>query len=333
MMENNQMQISIIVPVYNVQEYVTKCVESILTQKYFNLEIILIDDGSTDNSGFVIDSLAKKDHRIRCVHQENMGLSAARNKGLDLANGQLLGFVDGDDWIEIDMYEKLYKDLVTNDADISICSIAGVNEDDPNHHEKSLKESAVFVNQPAILDDTLEIVRFCILSKNVPAWNKLYKRHLFDGVRYPTNKIYEDCFTTYRVMEKAKKVVVSPEIKYHHVFRKNSISHEKISVKNFAMLEAFIEQHEYLSKKYPELEKETRKNMFLMLLVFSKILYESNHIFTFQNELSNILNRIRKYSLSDCGLLHEDEQLLKMIFTDLRQYIIALKIIENNSQS
>lgn len=332
MIKNNQNLLSIIVPIFNVQDYVSKCVESIIIQKYMNLEIILIDDGSTDDSGIIIESYAKEDPRIKIVHQENMGLSAARNKGLDLANGQLIGFVDGDDWIEIDMYEKLYNDLVSNGADISICGIAGINDSVTNDHIDE-QEKTVFSNQPALLTNTLEIIQYCIFTKDVPAWNKLYKRHLFEGIKYPVDKIYEDCFTTYRVMEKAQKVVVSPEIKYNHVYRKNSLSHSAISIKNFNMVEAFIEQHEYLSEKYPELEKETRKNMFLILLIFSKMLFESNNIFTYKKELESILNRIKKYSLIDCNLLPQDLELLKIIFTDLHQYVIALKLIKGKKKN
>lgn len=114
--------ISIIVPVYNVKDYVEKCLDSICGQTYKNLEIVVVDDGSTDGSGEICDTYAQKDPRVKVIHRENRGVSAVRNEGLDIALGEYIGFVDGDDWIDSDMYEFLYELLIVNEADISVCS-------------------------------------------------------------------------------------------------------------------------------------------------------------------------------------------------------------------
>ena len=206
--------ISVIVPIYNVEEYVEKCVMSIIAQSYRNLEIVLVDDGSTDNSGDICDAFAKDDSRVKVLHKANGGLSDARNYGIDEANGELLGFVDGDDRIHPRMYEVMQETMRANGADIVTCSFEQENEPSflgqnvDDYHVKNMTGSE------ALCD---------IETPLVVAWNKLYKRRLFEGLRYPIGRLHEDEFIIHRVFRRCKTVSVIDKPLYYYTIRKGSI--------------------------------------------------------------------------------------------------------------
>lgn len=185
-MENKPL-ISVIVPVYNVQKYVRKSVESILQQTYKNLEIILVDDGSTDESGKICDTLARSDNRVTVIHKKNGGLSDARNAGLDRATGELIGFVDSDDYIEKNMYEVLEERMRINEADISCCGRYVVQESD------GTKTPYFILDREQILSPCQAIGKLLIWDGcDSAAWDKLYKVKLFKGRRYPFGVLHED---------------------------------------------------------------------------------------------------------------------------------------------
>lgn len=166
-------KISIIVPVYNVENYVSKCIESIINQTYKDVEIIIVNDGSTDKSGDICDYYSKKDARIILIHQENQGLSMARNNALDIASGDYIGFVDSDDWIAPDMYGTLYNNAIEHDADISMCNFYYVSETgecSPYSNE----------NQPIKVLEGIHKIAHNIRLNNDYVWNRLYRRHLFN---------------------------------------------------------------------------------------------------------------------------------------------------------
>ena len=178
-------KISIIVPVYNVEKYLEKCVKSILNQTFTDFELILVDDGTPDSSGVICDQFAEKDERIKVIHKKNGGLSDARNTGIEVAKGEYIGFVDSDDYIAEDMYELLYTNIVNEEADLSICGIYDVYEN---------KEAQKRIRQYMILNK-FEAIKVILEAKivSVHAVNKLYKKELFTHVRYPVGKITEDC--------------------------------------------------------------------------------------------------------------------------------------------
>lgn len=209
--------ISIIVPVYNVEQFLPKCLDSIRNQSYGNLEILLIDDASTDRSGRICDEYAEKDRRIRVFHTKNRGLSAARNLGLDEAKGEWIGFVDSDDWIEADMYECLLKRAEEAGADIVEC---GIYSEYANNTVEEKREIFKVTGT--------EAVRLLLDSKlcNM-VWNKLYKRDSFISIRFPADRIYEDIATTYRVFAGAARVCSIEACKYHYVKRSGSLSRTK----------------------------------------------------------------------------------------------------------
>ena len=211
--------ISIIVPVYKVEKYIEKCVNSILEQTYHNLEIILVDDGSPDKCGQICDEYQKKDSRIKVIHKKNGGLSDARNSGIRIASGQYLGFVDSDDYIAPDMYEHLFLIMKEKNADIGVCNACIVSENSvPEFTDDT---------QPVVFESN-ECLKVMICDKllTVNTWNKLYKRHVFDGIEFPVGKLYEDFATTYKVIEQAKTIVVSKAKKYAYVQRKGSIMNQ-----------------------------------------------------------------------------------------------------------
>ena len=202
---NQNPRISVIVPVYNVEQYLPRCVESILAQTYENLEILLVDDGTKDNSGAICDAYARQDARVKAIHKKNGGLSSARNAGIDAATGEYLSFVDSDDWIEPDMYEKMMA-LMEKYSVRLVC--AGRWDVSSETGEKTLglcppKEEVISGE---------ELVRRIFHWENIDsaAWDKLYHRSLFASARYPLGVICEDVPTTYRIALDAGQAAMLP---------------------------------------------------------------------------------------------------------------------------
>ena len=239
-------KISIIVPVYNVEAYLEKCVESILKQTYTNLEILLVNDGSTDKSGELCDKLALRDHRIRVIHKENGGLSDARNRGIDEASSNLIGFIDSDDYIDEDMYETLYRQMVASKADLSMCGHYDVYHQIP---EKQVAEIKTWELMPE------EAIKMVMEAKilSVTAVNKLYKKALFEQLRFRIGKIAEDAFIMVDLIHQCSKIVATNEKKYYYVHRENSITTQKFSLKFLNVIEAYEQNAEIISENYPDL--------------------------------------------------------------------------------
>ena len=239
-------KISIIVPVYNVEAYLERCVESILKQTYTNLEILLVNDGSTDKSGELCDKLALRDHRIRVIHKENGGLSDARNRGIDEASSNLIGFVDSDDYIDEDMYETLYRQMVASKADLSMCGHYDV------YHQIPEKQVAKIKTWELMPEEAIKMVMEAkILS--VTAVNKLYKKALFEQLRFRIGKIAEDAFIMVDLIHQCSKIVATNEKKYYYVHRENSITTQKFSLKFLNVIEAYEQNAKIISENYPDL--------------------------------------------------------------------------------
>ncbi|MBQ3415456.1 MAG: glycosyltransferase family 2 protein [Clostridia bacterium] len=251
--------ISIIVPVYNVEEYIEKCVESIINQTYKNIEIILVDDGATDNSGKICDELGKRDSRIKIIHKANGGLSDARNAGLKIAKGEYIGFVDSDDYIAKDMFETLYNLNKKYNSEISIVSFYEI-----------YKGKVIGVRDSKNLEELtkIEAIRELLIDTNIQsyAWNKLFKKELFDGLEFPTNKNFEDIATTLLLFEKANKVVLLEDPKYYYVRRDNSI----VGVRNYKTykdyLDVILDKYNYLDGKYEELDLYNAYNYIINMI-------------------------------------------------------------------
>ena len=287
-------KISVIVPVYNVEQYLERCVDSIINQTYTNLEIILVNDGSTDNSGKLCDELAKKDERIRVIHKENGGLSDARNRGIDESESDLVGFIDSDDYIDSDMYEVLLLNLNDTDADLSMCALYDVYNNTPEAQVTN-KETWKLSSEQAIR----MVMEAKILS--VTAVNKLYRKSLFTDLKFEVGKIAEDAFIMIKLLDKCEKIVATNEKKYYYVHRENSITTQKFSTKFLNVIEAYEQNSNIILEKYPKLKDvaQTRMNWAYFYVLDRLLLDDNYNDKELENKLISYLKNHRKDILND----------------------------------
>lgn len=248
------MKVSVIIPVYNAEKYILKCIESILNQTNSDLELILVDDGSPDNSGAICDEYATKDNRVKVFHQKNGGVCSARNKGLSMANGEYVSFVDSDDYLEYNALEVLYNDIITYNADVSCALMVG----DSNHGASNLKngEYEVWSGSDAVKESLLDN-RFTYSS-----CAKLYKRALLDDVRFEEGKkIHEDSFFNFSVFLRKPTVVVRNIGIYNYVNNSESASHAEFSEKFFDVLYFADKKKELANEQFPEFQAEINNAM------------------------------------------------------------------------
>lgn len=247
-MNQEMPRVSVIVPIYNVENYIQACIDSILTQTYPHIEIILIDDGSPDLCGKICDKYAALDDRIRVIHKENGGLSSARNAGLEFAIGEYIVFVDSDDTIHAKFIEILIGLCDQYDCDIAQCDFLVGAKD-------SLKLPLNPKGSLAFYSGKQSVSMLCMGDpRYLVPWNKIYKRKLFYGIRYPEGRIHEDEFTTYKILWKARKVVTTSQYLYYYLKRSDSIMGRKFSMKRLDCHAAYEERLEFLKKN--RLEKE-----------------------------------------------------------------------------
>ena len=233
-------KVSVIIPVYNVEKYLRKCLESIFKQTYKNIEIIVVNDGSTDGSCQVLNDLKEEDDRLIIINKKNGGLSSARNAGIEAATGEYLVFVDSDDWIDEKYIENMYVISDTYDCDIVQCGYESVFFDDSN-----IKEDKSNINRQPLLYTVKEFsyTTYTLLSWQCNlAWNKLYKKSLFQNIRFPVGKIHEDEFTIYKVVWSANRIGVVSDKLYYYRYRSESIMHQTYSKKRLHASEAFSER-------------------------------------------------------------------------------------------
>lgn len=238
-------KISIVVPVYNVEKYLSECIESILNQTFKDFELILVDDGSKDSSGYICDDYARKDSRINVIHKKNGGLSDARNVGIKASKGEYLGFVDSDDCIEREMFQKLYEAIEKYEADISICSFGLIND------EGKVGEIFFDYENEAIISPILAQEKYfegyAQSMLYTVAWNKLYKKSLFDNIAYPVGKLHEDEFTTFRLLYKSERIVYIPYCGYLYRCRNESIM-DQFNAKRFDLFDSYIYKLQFFKK-------------------------------------------------------------------------------------
>lgn len=249
-MQREKSVVSVIVPVYKVEKYLQKCIDSICAQSYPHLEIILVDDGSPDCCGCICDENAGTDMRIKVIHKENAGLSSARNAGLDIATGDYVAFVDADDFIYPEYVEILVGLCEQYGCDIAQCSFLTVAEGSIKLPLNSQGSLAFYTGKQALHNLCMgkDDVKYTVV------WNKIYKLELFNGIRYPLGRLHEDEFTSYRLLWKARKVADTNQYLYNYLIRNESIIRSKYSVKRLDALDAFRERLDFL--KANELEEE-----------------------------------------------------------------------------
>ncbi len=237
--------ISVVVPVYNVERYLEKCIRSIINQSYKNLEVILVDDGATDHSGELCDKFASMDARIKVIHKENGGLSDARNAGIDVATGEYLAFVDSDDFIHPKMYETMVRIMEKDQAEMAICKIAHVREDDSINQNLSIPTDSKRMVSGKDLQHMYFDNRYAQMV--VVAWNKIYKRGYFEEIRYPKGKIHEDEYTTYKITYPCSRISIIDAPFYYYVTRDTSIM-GSFDGKRFDLLKSYIERMQYFAE-------------------------------------------------------------------------------------
>jgi glycosyltransferase involved in cell wall biosynthesis len=241
---SNNPEISIIVPIYNTEKYLHKCIDSILVQSFRNFELILVDDGSTDESGSICDKYAKKDSRIIVVHKDNSGVSNARNAGLDITKGKFIGFVDSDDWIHKDMYKIMYDAICRYNAGIAECRKAKAIDDNIEDEPLSDIEHNILTNLQAS-----ENLFAAEKNNSVVVWNKLYKKNIFDNLRFKKGVVHEDNFFTYIALYKAIKIVNINCALYYHRKTENSITNSTFGPRKLAAVDAYLEAMSFYREK------------------------------------------------------------------------------------
>lgn len=262
--------ISIIVPVYNVEKYLKKCVDSIVNQTYKNLEIILVDDGATDNSGKICDELVELDNRIRVYHKKNGGLSDARNYGVERAAGDYIGFVDSDDYIDAEMYEKLYEAIKKENVDVAECNLKIVYPEKTDLFTD--QKYYQICNKQEYLEEYLKIEKFfgsaCV---------RLTKADIAKKLKFPVGKLYEDTYYAYDLIGIVDKYVIMDNPYYNYLMRENSITNAKFNPRIFDLIEIVEKFHTNVYKNYPSLKEAADcRKMYAYFSVLNSILLEED---------------------------------------------------------
>ena len=257
--------ISIIVPVYKVENYLDRCVQSIVEQTYSNLEIILVDDGSPDNCGAMCDAWAEKDSRIKVIHKENGGGAQARNAGLDCATGEYIGFVDSDDYILPEMYEVLLGVLHSFDSEIAECGYCTFEADGIITGDAAEYTVRVFNTEQALFEN----IRDKVCRQLV--WNKLYSRSILEDVRFVEGKLIDDEFFTYRALGNAERTAVTSRILYCYRQQADSIMHQTYSIKRLDVIDAKQERIVFVQENYPALASFARIDLLFSCLYMGQM--------------------------------------------------------------
>lgn len=280
-------RISIIVPIYNVEQYLERCVKSIQNQVYTNLEIILVDDGSTDNCGTMCDGFAREDSRIVVVHKENGGLSDARNSGLDIMTGEYVACVDSDDFVSPYYIQNLYDALSNTGSEMACSGIVEYYEGDEAPAYRKLDMAQVMKLS------RIDFYRKMLYQSGaeVSACDKLYKSSFFEDVRFPKGKLYEDVATTYRLIEKAENVALIPNVDYFYFQRKGSIAQGEFTPRKMDAIIHMGQLRDFIIKNYPELEKAACCRYFSTTCNIFFLKFDEKYA----KEKEQLWNEIKKY--------------------------------------
>ncbi|HAS91448.1 MAG TPA: glycosyl transferase family 2 [Clostridiales bacterium] len=314
--------ISIIIPVYNVEKYLKQCVESLTEQTYRNLEIILIDDGSTDLSGAICDELGKNDKRIKVIHKKNEGMSVARNVGLDVCRGQYIGFVDSDDFIDKDMFQFLYNNIQKYNADISVCRAWRVIN--------NLKIHSDFSNNIFVVPSEEAIEKVFTDKFELAVWNKLYRKDIFNDVRFlPEIMIAEDAAILVDILKNAQIIVFQDTCKYNYRIRNNNIS-KKVNFNEhiFDFIDAYEYNLQQINKFYPRLQELGECLLwnsyeYVILRVYN---YSNNTVFINRiSELQKIIRKNIKKILSNRKISIRGKAMFLVLCANIDLYVCIYK--------
>ena len=291
-MENSPL-ISVIVPVYNVAEYLPECLDSIINQTYTNLEIILVDDGSTDECPKICDEYAEKDGRIRVIHKKNGGLSDARNAGLDICTGEWIGFVDSDDFVDKSMYQKLYETAISESADVVVCQSIRYENGKFIHWGKKKKLE--------IIKSKVKMINhmFCGGGQTIAVWLKLYKANIFNNIRFPKGLTNEDAFIILDVLEKTGCMIIIPDELYYYRLRSGSITNTTVwNERIFDTVLAYKHNMEIVKNVFPENIEECICRLHWAYRFSIKSALKVNDALAHMQEIENYQNEFRQLYFS-----------------------------------
>lgn len=321
----NDSLISIIVPAFNVGKYITKCIKSVISQTYSNIEVIIINDGSSDNTKMICESFATIDKRIHLINQVNQGLSASRNLGVKLAHGNYIGFVDGDDFIDPDMYGRLISVMDNDNSKIVMCNFdCYINQvfEPPSKNFNFTENSSLYG-----LDKLEAIIR----HNNMFVWNKLYPTSLFKKYRFPIDMTYEDAFIMPQLIAEVNSLSILSTPLYHYTARDDSITRKKFTASRFDMFYSCQSVYDYICNYTDidsEVEKICRQRLFLCLLECTSEALNSGDYF--EENINNIIEESKNYSYLNCGLNKSQENMINMIYTDLHKFYIYNQFAANS---
>lgn len=320
-METSKNLISVIIPVYNVEKYLVRCVGSVLKQSYQNFEIILVDDGSTDSSGSICDDFAREYENIRTFHKPNGGLSDARNFGVERARGDLLTFIDSDDYIDSDCLSYLLELLSGARTRMSVCQLRVITSGG------RIIENGTSGN--AVLDPAGCIKKMLYHDGiDTSACAKLYDRHLFDAVLYPKGKYFEDIGTTYALMMQCDKIAIGYESKYNYIYRNASIVNSNFNPTKLDLIEMTDKMARDVGAAYPDLRQAAlRRRVYARFSTLNQMFYvrEAKYI----KERSRLIRFIRKHSkevLNDPLAPDRDKKAIRILMLGFPVYRIFWKL-------
>lgn len=287
---NEDIIISVIVPIYNVEKYLEKCINSILDQTFKKYELILVDDGSTDKCGKICDDYSKKYSQIKVIHKKNGGLSDARNAGIVIALGDYITFVDSDDYLDNEYLQNMYEMAIKFSADLVMCDSQNVYENKKNTLIKNDNiVSEVITKEQAYKKILLQE------GTDVSACRKLYKTKIFkdNKILYPVGEIYEDIQVIDKVVESCSKIVITNYIGYYYLQRNGSIMYGKMSQKNFILIEAITKLTSFIKENYPNISYAANKRyVYCNFHILGRAIFDKNY----EEECNKIRDNILKYS-------------------------------------
>lgn len=321
--------ISIIIPIYNVEKYLERCMISITNQTYKNLEILLIDDGSTDLSYDICDFWKKKDHRIVVIHKNNGGLSDARNVGINNAHGEYISFIDSDDYVSVDMYQILLDTMERNNADIVICGKKEISDNKCISHSKPLKKSEIIYDNANAIGELLSGYYI-----DESAYGKLYKKEIFTE-RFPVGEINEDIVTIPKVFDNAKRIVLIDKQLYHYCRRENSITTNRNYAKKLIVRQHIKDVSKAILEEHPNLKEEVSifKGRYSLSELFTffdepRLIEKYNDYFTYY--LTNLKENVAILLTSEKISLKRKIEIIMILLGVYKYYCCIRNILKSN---
>ena len=283
-MKSEKPLISIVVPVYNVEKYLSRCLETLLNQTYPKLEIILVNDGSTDNSGAICDNYGKKDKRIKVIHQSNKGLSGARNTGIGYAKGEYLGFVDSDDWIELNMFEVMLKTAIETNVQVIECKLQKA-------HNK-LDHNSLSISRDVHIENRVEALTRIIKNQSFSVWRRLYKTQLVKDILFVQGKNSEDVYYTLEVFDRINKIAYVNDELYSYFIGGVSITRGGYRLKTLDTVDAALHLANKINKDETDVALRAHSNSFLLTILLYN--YKSLNLYSTLDPKKKYRKRIKK---------------------------------------